>query len=142
MNREKAIRLKFFELLTAANILYDDGVISIWDEKAEDQSNNLYILLQRQNAAAPTDFCSNKWTCRIDVRVVNKQRDTMSKDITDDIGEQVEDALSPLFSGAEYEGWQFLNIQMEDASYDPYDLTENDSVIEKLYTYRLTAIKL
>lgn len=142
MNREKAIRLKFFDLLTAANILYDAGAISIWDEKAEDQTNNLYILLQRQNASAPNDFCNNKWDCRIDVRIVNKQRDTLSKDITDDIGEQVENALAVLFEGAEYEGWQFLNVQTEDISYDPYDLTENDSVIEKLYTYRLTAQKL
>lgn len=142
MDREKAIRLKHFELLQAANIRYDEGVIDIWDEKAGDNTNNIYILLARQNAQDKSNFCGGRWDGRIDIRIVNGQQDTLSKDVNDDVGEQVEAALQALSIGAEYGGWQFSDYILESVEYDAYDLSETKSILEKVLTYKLTAQKL
>jgi len=142
MNREKAIRLKIFELLSASPILIDEGQVDIWDEKVEDNGSNLYIALKRQTATIFADNCRNKWNCRIDIWIVNKQRDTISKDTTDDICERVEELLQPLTDGVEYNGWQMLNAVLEDLDYDSFDLTETETEIQLTLTYSLTAIKL
>ena len=75
MDREKAIRLKIFDLLTAANITYDSGVISIWDEKAEDTTNNLYIVLRDQTAIDDRVMCAKQWTGTLELGIVCKTRD-------------------------------------------------------------------
>lgn len=142
MNREKAIRLKVYELLTAEQILVDEGEVSIYDEKVEDESSNIYIVLKRQTASIANDNCRNKWNCRIDLWIVNRQRDTISKDTTDDICERVEELLAPLSDGVEYNGWQMLNAVLEDLDYDTFQLTDTDTEIQLTLTYSLTAIKL
>lgn len=142
MNREKAIRLKVYELLTADPILVDEGQVSIYDEKVEDEGSNLYIVLKRQTASIFNDNCRNKWSCRIDLWIVNRQRDTISKDTTDDICERVEELLSPIADGVEYNGWQMLNAVLEDLDYDTFQLTDTDTEIQLTLTYSLTAIKL
>lgn len=143
MDREKAIRHKVFELLNAANIQYDDGDISIWDEKAEDTTNNNYILLRDQTAQGLGDFCMNKWTCSFEMGVVTKSKDGVSKDVADDIGEQLENALyNNLVNGIEYQGWQYNNFTLDSANYSTFVLSPTESEIEKTFVFRFTATKL
>lgn len=143
MNREKAFRLKMYEVLTSAPITYDSGQVSIWDEKAEDTTNNLYILFQGQTAQFTGTFCNNTWNCTIDLVLVNKQPDTISKDTTDDIGEQIETLLNDgLIAGAEYGGWQITNFQLDSINYASYVLSQTSSELEKTMTYRATLTRL
>lgn len=143
MDREKAIRLKVFDLLTTAEIKYDEGVISIWDEKAEDESNNLYIVLRDQSASDDRVMCMKQFSCTLEIGVVCKTKDAVSKDIPDDIGEQVENALyAGLLAGVETNGWQFNNFVLDSANYSTFVLSPTDSEIEKTLIFRFTAIKL
>lgn len=143
MNREKAIRLKFFDILNTGNIQYDSGNISIWDEKAEDTTNNLYILLRDQTASATQTFCQDTWDCTMEIVIVNKQTDTISKDINDDISEQVENLLfDALAVGATYEGWQIANVVLDSVNYSSLFLSATDSDIEKVLIYRMNAMRL
>lgn len=143
MNRDKAVRLKYYEVLLAGDIRYDSGSVSIWDEKAEDATNNLYILFQGQQAQFTGNFCNKTWQCTIDLVIVNKQPDTISKDTTDDIAEQIEDLLTAaLVSGVEYEGWQITNFVLDSSNTAAYTLSETASEIEKTLTFRQTLTKL
>lgn len=143
MDREKAIRLKLFELLTAANIRYDDGDINVWDEKAEDETNNLYIVFRDQTAQNDGTFCLNSWTCTLELGIVCKQPDTVSKDIPDDIGEQVEAALyAGLVNGVITNGWQINNFVLDSVNYSTFVLSPTQSEIEKTLIFRMTANKL
>lgn len=143
MNREKAIRHKIYDVLNTGNISYDDGTIDVWDEKAEDTTNNIYILLKRQTAQAPQTFCQNQWDVTIEVWVVNKQPDTISKDTTDDIVEQIEDLLSSAMSGGvEYEGWQILNFNMDSLATDDYFLSDTKTEMQVTLIFNARMIKL
>lgn len=142
MNRDKAIRFKFYELLSGADILYDSGEISIWDEKAEDTTNNLYILFRDQTANIFQTGCNDTWDCTIELAIVNKQQDTITKSTTDDIAEQVEALLAPLWAGATYEGWQILNCVLSSSNYSGLILEDTVTTIEKTLIFSLTAIKL
>lgn len=142
MNREKAIRYKFYQLLTGTDITYDSGLISVWDEKAEDTTNNVYILFRDQSAERQRNYCAI-WDCTLELAIVNKQPDTISKDTTDDVSEQVEDLLTlGLIDGVEYEGWQFTNFALESTNYSGLILAGTDTEIEKTMTFTLTATKL
>lgn len=143
MNREKAIRYKIYQILTGTDIEYDSGLISVWDEKAEDNTNNIYILFRDQSAQRSTTFCDDSWECTFELAIVNKQPDTISKDSTDDVSEQVEDLLNAgLIDGVEYEGWQFNNFALDNTNYSGLILTDTGSEIEKTMTFTLTATKL
>lgn len=143
MNREKAIRHKIYDVLSTGNIRYDDGEIDVWDEKAEDTTNNIYILLKRQTAQAPQTFCQNQWDVTIEVWVVNKQPDTISKDTTDDVVEQVEDLLSVAMNGGiEYEGWQIINFNMDSLATDDYFLSDTKTEIQVTLIFNARMIKL
>lgn len=142
MNRDKAIRYKFYELLTGADILIDSGVISVWDEKAEDVTNNIYILFRDQTANIVDTNCNDTWDCTIELAIVNKQPDTITKDTTDDVAEQVETLLAPLWEPVNYQGWQLTCCVLSSTNYSGLILVDTDTVIEKTMIYTLKAIKL
>jgi hypothetical protein len=143
MNREKAIRLKYYDILINGNITYDVGQVSIWDEKPEDTTNNLYILLKAQTAQSDPNYCMKTWTCTQEIVIVNKQPDTISKDTTDDICEKIEDLLyAALRQGAEYGGWQITNFVLDSVDYAAYILGQTDSELEKTLIFRQTVNKL
>jgi len=142
MNREKAIRLKVFEIIDG-NVTYELAPVSIWDDKAEDETNNIYVLLEDQTAQFVENFCNNQWDTTIQLRIVNKQQDTISKDTTDDVSEQIEGLLTTaLVAGVEYEGWQILNCRLESAQYSTWTLAKSRTVVEKILIFRQTLIKL
>lgn len=143
MDREKAIRLKIFDILSNGNITYDVGVVSIWDEKAEDTTNNIYILLRDQTAQDDRVFCMRQWTSTIELGIVSKQTDTISKDILDDVCEQVESLLyDALLSGIDTNGWRINNFTLDSASFSTFTLSATQSEIEKTLIFRMTATRL
>jgi hypothetical protein len=141
MNREKAIRLLYFNLLFE-QVTYELGIVSVWDEKAEDDTNNIYILLENQSATNAGNFSQNAWECDIDIRMVAKQQDGVTKDITDDVAEQVEGILyRALQRGAETNGYQITNFVLQNLDYDTFSLTSTRSEINVTYTFRQTVTK-
>lgn len=143
MDREKAIRFKIYDILSTGNITYDLGEVSIWDEKAEDTTNNIYILLRDQTAQDDRTFCMLQWTSTFEVGIISKQTDTLSKDILDDVGEQVENLLyDALLVGVSTNGWQINNFVLDSASFSTFTLSATQSEIEKTLIFRMTATRL
>ena len=144
MNRDKALRYAYGAALSG-NLTYPVGqsAVQIFDEKLE-ASNNIYVLILNQNSIYAGNFMDQRWTAKIELEIVSKQQNSVSKDILDDISEQIENIIIPsaFTNGLSVDsGWQVINVSLESISYANIQQTETNSILTKTLIFNQTIIK-
>lgn len=142
MNREQAIRMNIYTLLDEL-LTYDSAVIPIWDAKLEDEDSILYVIIEGQSAVVINKFPSQKtWDCNINLSIVSRQHNGVSRDIVDNVAEQIEDRLyAGLYDGALYENWQFSNFVLERTNSNAFELSKTMSEVSKDLIFKIEASK-
>lgn len=141
MNREKAIRLKFYEVLNG-QLQYDSAVLPVNDAKLQDDSD-IYIILTEQRATDNSSFHCYKWECEQDIEIHSVQQHSVSRDIVDDVAEQIETLIfQALKDGTETNGWQLNNLTLSGTRNAMWELTQTKNEVFKELTFRMSAVKL
>lgn len=145
MDREKAIRAAFYTPLNG-NLSYESSEVKIFDQKFEPNANTTnYVLISNQSSQDSGNFSCFRYTSRITFQIVSKTQSSVSSDVVDDIGEQIENIIlpgSPAQNGlTQQSGWQILNVAIESVNYTTFQLTDTNSTITKLITFSLTITK-
>lgn len=147
MNRDKASRHSFGEVIR--NQITYNGDIKIYDAATtnEVQNEQTYILLTSQNAVNDADYTRFRWRCRQTLEIISKQINSVSKDICDDISEQVEAIVLAAFaqpgSGglAQQTGWEIQDILLEEVNYTEFRLENNYYEITKILMFSFIITK-
>lgn len=92
----KAFRMAVFQALNG-NLTDPDSSspIMIFDEKAEDNTSNFYVLLTTETGARIPNFNLFLHDSTLLIQIIDKQQDTVSKDFIDDLGTQITQILFP-----------------------------------------------
>jgi hypothetical protein len=147
MNRELAARKAFYyPLLGMINIPGGSGdKVPISDSKANEK-DNLYILIESQTASDRSEFKTRRWNGTLSLTICHKQDDSYTRDIVDDICEQVEAILTPgiaSLNGLQSEsGWQITNVSLNDISYADFQISETQTICIKFLTFNFIITKI
>lgn len=142
MNRDKALRNGYGDAVKD-QLTYDSVAIKIYDSvtTSEVLNEQTYVLLSQQTAVDQSDFRMFRWKCVQTIEIVSKQYNSVSKDIVDDISEQIEQIIiypdnQPGNGGmAPQDGWEFKDVILDSVSYTEFNLTNNYYEITKILQF-------
>lgn len=142
MNREHAIRICIFDLLNGT-LTYEGTEVPVWDAKLESEDSNLYVIIEGQSGITINKYPQQKtWDCNINLSIVSRQHNGVSRDTVDDVAEQIETILyAALEGGTIYQGWQFTNFVLERTSSNAFTLGHSMSEVSKDLTFKIEATK-
>jgi hypothetical protein len=142
MTPDKAIRYYFANLLVG-NILYNSNVVTFWDDQANDETNNLYVLFSNQTSSEIGNFVQHRWSCTVTLEIVFKSQDHTSKDTLDDIQESIDNLVYPsLQNGVVTNNWQINNFRLSDTTFEGARITDTRTTNRKLVTYSMEVTKI
>lgn len=149
MNRDKACRNGIGDAING-QLSYDGNQVHHYDEATTNEVPNekLYVLLTQQTANNAADFTRFRWRCVQTVEIVSKQINSVSKDIVDDVGEQIEQIIiypdnQPGNGGMIAQaGWEFSDVLLESVNYTEFQLENNFYEITKILNFSYIATKL
>lgn len=149
MNREKAVRMGFYEAIKTA-LSYDGNAVHTYDSLTTNEVTNemQYVLLTQQSSVNSSDFRRFRWNCIQTIEITSKQYSSVSKDIVDDIGEQIEQIITYPQSQpgngylAAQSGWEFSDILLESTNYIEVEISTNYYEITKVLQFSCIATKL
>lgn len=139
MNREKAIRKAFFDALN------NNISAPVFDGQAVG-SLDLFVLLEDQSAQDISEFKTRRWNCSIVISLVQKQQSSYTKDIVDDLTEEIENILTPGPASQNalpnQSGWQFTNVRLDQVRYASFQISSTESICNKFLTFNFTITKI
>lgn len=91
----KAFRMAVFDALDGNLTDLSASPVMIFDEKAEDETNNLYVLLKTETRSQIPTFSGFLHDSTIMLEIVYKTLDTTSKDEPDNVSDQISRLLLP-----------------------------------------------
>lgn len=91
----KAFRMAVFNALDGNLLDLDGSAVQIWDEKAEDETNNLYVLLKTETRQQIPTFSGFLHDSTIMLEIAYRTLDTTSKDEADNVSDQITRILLP-----------------------------------------------
>jgi hypothetical protein len=149
VNREQAIRLGFGQAIKG-QITYDTLDIKSYDEVTTNEvpDEKMYILFTQQTATNASNYTRFSWNCIQTIEIVSKQRSSVSKNIVDVIGEQIEQIIiyPENQPGEGYmtpqAGWEFRDILLESVTYTEFVLDNNYYEITKILQVSCIATKI
>lgn len=146
MNREAAIRAGFSDTLKTG-IINGSAQVHIYDSSptGEVQNELLYMLLTGQSSVLQPEDGAFTWSCLQTIEIVHKQMGSVTKQIVDSISEQIENAIIFVADGngmTDQQGWQFLNVFLENVNYSEFELSENFYEITKILDFRVAITKI
>lgn len=149
MNREKAVRMGFYDAIKTA-LSYDGNAVHTYDGLTTNEvtDETQYVLLTQQSSVNSSDFRRFRWNCIQTIEITSKQRSSVSKDIVDDICEQIEQIITYPQNQpgngylAEQSGWEFSDILLESTNYIEVILETNYYEITKVLQFSCIATKL
>lgn len=149
MNREKAVRMGFYDAIKNA-LSYDGNPVHSYDSLTTNEVENemQYVLLTQQSGINNADYRRFRWNCVQTIEITSKQYSSVSKDIVDDISEQMEQAIiylqnQPGNGGMiAQEGWEFSDILLESTNYIEVEISTNYYEITKVLQFSCIATKL
>jgi len=149
MNRDKAVRMGFYDAIKAA-LSYDGNSVHTYDSLTTNEvaEENHYVLLTQQSGVNNSDFRRFRWNCVQTIEITSKQFSSVSKDIVDDISEQIEQIIiypqnQPGSGGMiGQSGWEFSDILLESTNYIEVELSANYYEITKVLQVSCIATKL
>ncbi len=149
MNREKAVRMGFYDAIKSA-LSYDGSDVHAYDDATTNEvpGEVKYVLLTSQSSVNASDFRRFRWNCVQTIEIVSKQLSSVSKDIVDDIGEQIEQIITYPNNQpgngfmAPQDGWEFSDILLETSNYVDFEVATNNYEITKILQISCIATKL
>lgn len=149
MNREKAVRMGFYDAIKTA-LSYDSNAVHTYDSLTtnEVEEEKQYVLLTQQSGVNNADFRRFRWNCVQTIEITSKQYSSVSKDIVDDISEQVEQIIiypenQPGNGGMIAQtGWEFSDVLLESTNYIEVEISANYYEITKVLQFSCIATKL
>lgn len=149
MNRDKAIRMGFYDAIKDA-LTYDSNTVHTYDSLTTNEVSNeqQYVLLTQQSSVNASDFRRFRWNCIQTVEITSKQYSSVSKDIVDDISEQMEQIIiypnnQPGNGGmVAQSGWEFTDVLLESTNYIEVEVSANYYEITKVLQFSCIATKL
>lgn len=149
MNREKAIRMGFYDAIKTA-LTYYGNTVHTYDSLTTNEvaSEMQYVLLTQQSSVNSSDFRRFRWNCIQTIEITSKQYSSVSKDIVDDISEQIEQIIiypqNQPGNGylAPQSGWEFSDILLESTNYIEVEISANYYEITKVLQLSCIATKL
>lgn len=147
MSREKEARNAFYSAMVGAlNIPGGSGdKIPVSDGKAETKAR-LYVLIESQTAVSDSDFRNRRWRATLSVSIMHKQMDSYTRDIVDDVGQQIEDIITPGIASQNglpaQNGWQVTSIVLDNVSYADFQISDTETVCIKYLTFNFTITKI
>jgi hypothetical protein len=135
---QKPLRMAMFNLLSGA-IAYDGNTVGVYDEMND--NDDVYILLSTQQETF--DETSDTFITRstINLEVVAKTGTTVSKDVLDDISDDIYTLLRPTTSTTGLvnpSGFQIHNVFRESATTQVLQVSPTQSILRKLITIVVT----
>lgn len=149
MNRDKAVKMGVYEAIKAA-LSYDGNAVHVYDDVTTNEVTDemQYVLLTSQSSVNASDYRRFRWNCVQTIEIVSKQHSSVSKDIVDDIDEQIEQILvypdnQPGNGGfAAQAGWEFSDVLLESSNYVDFELSANYYEITKVIQISCIITKL
>lgn len=149
MNRDKAVRMGFYDAIKTV-LSYDSNPVHVYDSLTTNEvtSEMQYVLLTQQSGINNADFRRFRWNCIQTIEITSKQYSSVSKDIVDDISEQIEQIITypqnqPGNGGMIAQtGWEFTDILLESTNYIEVELSANYYEITKVLQFSCIATKL
>lgn len=148
MDPDQALRYGVFQALDGNLTLTVDGSgsnVPVWDGKAMQQDAGIYVILGSQTRQDKSTHNGFIWTATFLVDIIYKAESSVSKDVLDDIGGQVENILMPDVHAVgivAQSGYQFLNLRLQNSDFLDLTISTTKSIIRKLMTFSLTINKL
>ena len=138
---QKPLRQAVFNLLDG-QLTYDSAAVNVYDEMND--GDDIYVLLSTQQETF--DETSDTFITRssISIEVVAKTGTWVSKDIIDDISDQIYDLLRPTTSTtglANPSGFLIQNVQRENAITQTLQISATESILRKLITIVVTIVE-
>ena len=149
MNRDKAVRMGFYDAIKTA-LTYDGNTVHSYDSLTTNEvtDEKQYVLLTQQSSVNNADFRRFRWNCIQTIEITSKQYSSVSKDIVDDISEQIEQIIiypdnQPGNGGmAAQSGWEFTDALLESTNYIEVEISANYYEITKVLQFSCIATKL
>jgi hypothetical protein len=141
----KILRNAIYNLLTGA-ITYDSTTVKVYDEKKKvGDSDQVFILLSTQQET-PTEDNDSAFITRssIDIEVIAKTEFEVSKDVIDDIGDDIIDLIKPTVITDGYtvpSGYQFQNGKIESSITMTLQITETQSILRKIIKFVVNIVE-
>lgn len=148
MDPDQALRYGVFQALDGNLTLTVDGSgsnVPVWDGKAMQQDAGIYVILGSQTRQDKSTHNGFIWTSTFTIDIVYKAESSVSKDMLDDIGGQIETILMPDVHAVgivAQSGYQFLNLRLQNSDFLDLTISTTKSIIRKLMTFSLTINKL
>ncbi len=148
MDREKAFRSALYTLLNGSVVTPFGQLptrVGVYDNKAN-TADNIFILIEDQSAQGNADFRNRKWESTCLLGLYHKQEDEYTREGVDSMCEQIEDLLTSSHPAANImpiqNGWQFINIRLEDVRYADFQISNTQTICIKYLTFNFQSIKI
>jgi len=137
----KPLRHAVFNLLDG-ELSYDSNPVNVYDELND--TDDIYVLLSTQQEVF--DETSDCFITRssIAIEVVAKTESSVSKDIIDDVSDQIYQLLRPTTSTTglvDPSGFSIQNVQRENALTQVLQITPTQSVLRKILNIVVTIVQ-
>lgn len=145
-NRDKALRNSFFQALDG-NLSYNGIEVPITDAKMEGDTN-VYVLMTEQTATTSpsNNFNVLQWLTTLTLQITSLQSDSISKDILDDVSDQIETIVLAGFPRGNglvvQSSWDIINNGLTEVKYSLYVTTTKGLAITKDLTFTQIVTKL
>lgn len=135
MNRERAIRLAYFQALNG-NLSYNSLNIPISDSKLESNSDVYVVLGNQTTVSEPVNYHEYFYASDITLTIYCLFNNSVSKDVMDNVAEQIENIVltdTPKTNGLiQQTGWDISGVHLRQTSY------QSDEFISDGYNNILT----
>lgn len=142
MNKDTAIRKSVFDALDG-NLTYNSIDVPVYDSKLSgDDGVDVYVIITNQDGQYAGNFIQQAWISTISMTIISVQIDGISKDIVDNVEEQIHNIIAPSVTTtglAQQTGWKMDNVILLNYN-DAADLGDVN-VVSKTVTYQLTITK-
>lgn len=147
MSREKSARKAFYDVL-AGSLAIPGGSgdkVPISDGQATTKAK-LYVLIEDQTAQDDSDYKRRRWESTLVLSICHKQQSGYTRDIVDDIGEDIELILTPGIAANNglpvVNGWQVTNLRLGNVTYSDFQISDTETICIKFLTFNFKITKL
>ena len=138
----KPVRLAFWNLLNG-NLEYEGNNVPVSDEILTEDAN-YYVLLTNQTSTPDETKTSFDAEATMTVDIITKTYQSVTKDIADDIADQILTLLRPTPNTHALPtpaNWQFLNLRKTGDQYLSLNVTPTSSIIRRVMTFSFRVVQ-
>ena len=134
------LRKSYFDALDG-NLTWDGGAVPVVDEKLDVQitDQDVYIIMTAQNEVDANNKTYWARECDIELRIINRRKATNTKEVVENVSDQVLTLLYPTKNTTVLAIDSPLSLtysRLTNAEYDPLAQTEDGFVISKKLVFK------